>query len=483
MQPTTSTTLSRVFERIAEELDIPDSLHEDAVVQYEDVASWLSAEDSPLAVYSPSVYPQGSFRLGTVVRPITEDDHYDIDLVCQLVIAKENTSQAELKTLLGDRLKERPDLKKVLEESRRCWRLNLAEHFHMDTLPCLPNPERQPNGILLTDTDLVRWQKSNPIAYANWFRDRMRIAFEQKRLERAMAANADVEAVPEWSVKTPLQRIVQLLKRHRDVYFAKDPDNRPVSIIITTLAARAYNNELDLLKGLTSVVSGMPKHITYKEGRYYVLNPVEPEENFADRWSEFPARRAAFFEWLKRAQRDLGTLEGVLPQAAIGSLAPVLGQRAVNTTAKSLGFPVNPSVYLPTLQTPNTPALAPTSHAQVPKWPEVLTQKVRVRGGVYLLNRRKKLWDLSDRALPKSVSLKFTADTQVKAPFDVHWQVVNSGKEAEADDGLRGGFYHETGTSRWETTRYAGTHWVEAFVVKDGVCLARSGKVFIRIRG
>jgi hypothetical protein len=192
-----------------------------------------------------------------VVRPVTEEDHYDIDLVCQLVIAKEKISQAELKALLGDRLKDRPDLKKALEESRRCWRLNLAEHFHMDTLPCLPNPERQPTGLLLTDTDLVRWQKSNPIAYADWFHERMRVAFLQKRMELAKAMNADVETVPDWSIKTPLQRIVQLLKRHRDIYFAKDQDNRPVSIIITTLAANAYNNELDLATGLTSVARGI----------------------------------------------------------------------------------------------------------------------------------------------------------------------------------------------------------------------------------
>src|SRR5436190_22909342 len=101
MQPTPVTTLSQFFERIAQELDIPDALHEDAIVQYEDVATWISAVDSLLAVYEPSVYPQGSFRLGTVVRPISEEDHYDIDLVCNLVIAKENTSQAELKKLLG----------------------------------------------------------------------------------------------------------------------------------------------------------------------------------------------------------------------------------------------------------------------------------------------------------------------------------------------------------------------------------------------
>ncbi|MCL1595578.1 MAG: hypothetical protein M3132_14620 [Actinomycetia bacterium] len=36
---------------------------------------------------------------------------------------------------------------------------------------------------------------------------------------------------------------------------------------------------------------------------------------------------------------------------------------------------------------------------------------------------------------------------------------------------------------RWESTAYAGTHWVEAFVIKDGVCVARSGRKYVRVRG
>jgi hypothetical protein len=186
------------------------------------------------------------------VRPISNEDHYDIDLVCRLAIGKEATTQKRVKTMVGDRLKERSDLAEAIEESRRCWRLNLADHFHLDTLPCIANIERAPNGILLTDTDLTKWQKSNPIAYADWFRTRMTVVFEQRRYELAKAMKADIQAVPEWQVKTPLQRAVQILKRHRDVYFQNDLDKRPVSIILTTLAALSYNNESDIFQALAS---------------------------------------------------------------------------------------------------------------------------------------------------------------------------------------------------------------------------------------
>lgn len=57
-----------------------------------------------------------------------------------------------------------------------------------------------------------------------------------------------VRAVPKYqSNKTPLQRAVQILKRHRDIMFAGDED-KPVSIIITTLAAKAYQEKVRLPK-------------------------------------------------------------------------------------------------------------------------------------------------------------------------------------------------------------------------------------------
>ncbi len=65
-------------------------------------------------------------------------------------------------------------------------------------------------------------------------------------------------------------------------------------------------------------------------------------------------------------------------------------------------------------------------------------------------------------------------------------QVVKTGAEAAAASQLRGDFYEGKGIYkdvRWETTKFNGTHRVEGFVIKDGVCLARSGCTYVRIRG
>ena len=146
----------------------------------------------------------------------------------------------------------------------------------MDILPAIANVEQMPDGILLTDTELVRWQKSNPKEYAAWFHRAMATQFDRKRAEIAESLKASIEDVPEWRVKTPLQRAVQLLKRHRDVYFKAAPDNRPVSIIITTLAARAYQNQENVYDAMAGLIADMPGPSNAGTAAGRVENPVEP---------------------------------------------------------------------------------------------------------------------------------------------------------------------------------------------------------------
>ena len=259
--------LTEGLEDVARLLDIPEDIADEAIARYETVAAWLSEEDSPLHSYTPELYPQGSFRLGTPIRPLLSNDEFDIDLVCRLSIRKESTTQQVLKDLVGDRLKASDDLKKIVKERRRCWQLVYNKRFHLDVLPAIPDAERPGTSILLTDKSLARWQFSDPIGYADWFYARMGPQLAQFREALARAADAAIEDIPEWRVRTPLQRAVQLLKRHRDLRFATDPDNRPVSILITTLAAHAYRPHPQTYEALRQIVRDMPRFIENRDGK------------------------------------------------------------------------------------------------------------------------------------------------------------------------------------------------------------------------
>ena len=85
---------------------------------------------------------------------------------------------------------------------------------------------------------------------------------------RTVVAQAEVEDVKRRKVKTPLQRVVQILKRHRDIKFADDNSgNKPISIIITTIAGRLYEEE-DKLAELTKrlLQDGFDVYITADHG-------------------------------------------------------------------------------------------------------------------------------------------------------------------------------------------------------------------------
>src|SRR4051812_16759919 len=89
--------LSALLSGSADILDIPDDVRDAAVARYEDVGTFLTETGGPRW----SVYPQGSFLIGTVIRPPTTTCEYDIDLVCHHEVDKDSVSQAELKEQVG----------------------------------------------------------------------------------------------------------------------------------------------------------------------------------------------------------------------------------------------------------------------------------------------------------------------------------------------------------------------------------------------
>lgn len=314
------------LERLAKALDLTESQYRDAVERYEKLGAFLNEEGSSLANFDPIISPQGSFALGTTIKPETDEEQYDVDLTCLLHLYKSQITQQNLKKMVGDRLKESPVYSRILgEEKRRCWPLEYAEstRFHMDVVPAIPDsetviilrnsivsPEIARTAICITDKETwdkdPNWPRNNPKGYIAWFKSRMQERLDAIQL-RALSVEmrGKVEDIPEYKFKTPLQRAIQVLKRHRDRRFKGDPDLKPISIILTTLAAHAYNNEENIYETLINLLDRMPLFIKFENGKYRIENPVDPRENFADKWNENPLKAEAFYNWLKTAKADL----------------------------------------------------------------------------------------------------------------------------------------------------------------------------------
>lgn len=336
---------NEILETLGENLDISQTQFDAAVKSYQSVGEWLCKDDSELAPYRPEIRPQGSFILGTMIKPVCEDDDLDIDLVCQLTKKKESWTQKNLKDIVGNQLKRHKSLNDILgEEGRRCWTLlyrreseRAKEKYHMDILPSIINDgygiileklfsqigddtSFEASAIRITDkeednfeleTNLEEWLKSNPFGYAKWFFNRAFLTTQART--KMFSMNESVKPIPTFQKeKLPLQRVVQILKRHRDIMYAKREDkiDKPISIIITTLAARAYNGEDDIIEALINVVEKM--HLSIGEENPYtgeemkwINNPANNEENFADKWVTYPERQKNFYEWLEKLRQDL----------------------------------------------------------------------------------------------------------------------------------------------------------------------------------
>lgn len=306
--------INEILSRIYKDLDIPDSLFEEAKKSYDALGEYLDNHiDSS---YKVSIFPQGSMRLGTIIKPVNDVDDYDLDAVC--LVTGNIESPSHLKNLIGDILKSSDRYSNLLtnEEGTRCWTLEYANvNFHMDVLPATPNS--------LTDTQLkithkigssYKYKYSNPVGYAEWFENKQkeekeRILTEAKQ-NKPYCETEDLDKFRH-KYKTTLQKAIQILKRHRDIMYVDDKtDSKPISIIITTLVASVYTGKENIYELIEKFTNEYMQYLkTDLQGNYIIENPVDNSENFADKWITFPERKKAFFEWVKdvRATLCIGT--------------------------------------------------------------------------------------------------------------------------------------------------------------------------------
>ena len=194
--------MNRILAELVELLDIPESYYEKAVDRYKSLSRHFHRPESLIKDLDPAVYPQGSFRLGTVTRPLIAGEEYDLDLVCRVAVGKALYSQKTVKELIGEEVKSYSRKQGFIAppaEGRRCWTQQYQDEvgFHMDVLPSIPASENVIVALsrgytaahvareALEITDKTKpnypighpdWPRSNPKGYALWFEERMDVS-------------------------------------------------------------------------------------------------------------------------------------------------------------------------------------------------------------------------------------------------------------------------------------------------------------------
>ena len=351
-----------IIEKLAESLNITPSQFNEAKAKYERLSRLFKEKIKPIEIYL-----QGSFALGTVIRPIKnmEEQDFDIDIVCQMLNGDQPL--AKIKNIIGDILKDTEYKKYLDEEGTRCWTLNYnngsGEGLHMDILPCVDESiskvlqlQQQAERPDLVDTAIKITHKqedalylpktSNPKGLIKWFsevsaqtyngdllQDKAKLFRSHGDYFRNILGYTSATDVDDYFVKTPLQKTIQILKRHRDVMFSgkSNEEYKPISAIITILVTKIAEDNIikihstyDLLNIVVSTIKeyskltpdGVYSDFLNMENRlieklpngqgWRIENPTNPNENLADKWHEDSnARARAFFEWVEAVHSHL----------------------------------------------------------------------------------------------------------------------------------------------------------------------------------
>lgn len=319
---------NKSLEELIVGLDISPTMYRNAEEKYKAVASYL--ENKGL---NCEIYPQGSFAIGTVVRPYKEgkEQNYDLDFICLVKDYKNSESPLILRNLIGNQLKEHKTYNDMLKEYEKCWTLEYGTiekiGFNMDIIPAI---EEEETFILITDknldTNLTKWIKSNPTGYVKWFEE---INSLYPQYDKIKIFNESVQELPNAFERTSLQKVIQILKVHRDSYYYKrrKEEKKVISSIITTLCAQIARENLnftslDTLDLLSYIVKELriyshyltaealdlryndKKVIKKNFSKWEILNPVNPDDNLADQWNEDPEKAELFFDWIENINQE-----------------------------------------------------------------------------------------------------------------------------------------------------------------------------------
>ena len=209
---------------------------------------------------------QGSYALGTLIKPVDDNDEYDADI--QIVMnpnpqwgAKDYVLEIN-RTLAGNK-----NYADKLRLKTRCVTVDYAGDFHLDVVPRVTISGKH---YVCNRTD-NKFEETDGIGYRDWFNEKNRITGRN------------------------LKRVVRLLKHlrdHKNSFTAK-------SILLTTLAGNSIKSSDEgtaavstVADTLETVLSRMNDYLQQHPNMPVIKNPVLPSEDFNRHWDQ---RRYANF--------------------------------------------------------------------------------------------------------------------------------------------------------------------------------------------
>jgi len=307
-----------MLKRITESLQLNATRRKLVEERYGAVSKFI--EQSEGLFHDARIYAQGSYRLGTTVRP-RQGDEFDLDFVVQIDRDWRNVPFNIVYNNFRRLMESNGNWGNLVEPKSRCIQLNYADEFHMDIIPtCTENQFGDKNRIMVPDRAEHNWVISNPEGYALWFEKKY---IQQKDIYlHNFYPGMEIRAAQELPkddpnhLKQPLQHAVQLVKRYRDIYFENRENLAPSSIVLTTLVAQLYNGENSIYDTINKFAQRFNESVAFERQysrQFHVTNPVLPQEIFTKKWETDPKLFRAFIEFvnsLSQLWRELNEAMG-----------------------------------------------------------------------------------------------------------------------------------------------------------------------------
>lgn len=325
---------NEIIEKLLASIDISPTMEKNAHDRYESISKYLEEQG-----LNCNFYPQGSFLLGTVVRPYKDgkDKIYDLDVISMIDKEKFDTNPNQTKNDVGELLKESGLYsEKLKEEDTHCWTLEYANvgdvGFTLDIVPSVVNDysvydnynEATIDQKSISITERIsdgryEWKQSNPIGFGDWFsqisnrhmsesqiiQQRSRLLYELRGLY------ASAEEIPTYLYRSSLQRSVQLLKRIRDVYYERKTNQlyKPSTFLLTSLVASAVEHEdnLSVDEIINVFINGYKKGTISIMHGVNIINPIDSSEVI--NYGGTRKHHESMIDWLNHIEKYLLNIE------------------------------------------------------------------------------------------------------------------------------------------------------------------------------
>lgn len=277
-------------------------------VQWSALAEHLRVNLTEKSGFPVHTWLQGSYKYGTVIRPVQPDDEYDVDvgIYFEWLDSSAGMTAQQLRELVQAEVAlyqaRCSDILKVETPAKeRCSRAIYSGKFHIDVPVYHYEPKKGKRRLAcLSGT----WEESDPKAFYQWFKGKV---------------DADNREL--------VRRLVRYLKAWASIAFENAPEARPSSIFLTVLVAEAFASVSwkywSIPRDDDALIAVVKEIFSRLHKSSFVACPVDERENLnrisLAAWSSFMIRLRCLHEAVLRAEHAMDEMNAALAWSEVFS--------------------------------------------------------------------------------------------------------------------------------------------------------------------